>query len=71
MAGLRAELGTELLGSLSPAERREMPTLNPELERLRVRPRGVGYRYSYSYTHPIPALAPAQMCPATARDMYL
>lgn len=36
VAGLRAELGTQLLGSLSPAERQEMPTLNPELERLKV-----------------------------------
>ena len=36
VAGLRAELGTELLGSLSPEERRELPTLNPELERLQV-----------------------------------
>ena len=38
VAVLRAELGTELMASLSPAERGELASINPSLGRLQVSP---------------------------------
>ena len=36
VAAFKAELGTGLMASLSPAERRELATINPSLQRLQV-----------------------------------
>lgn len=53
VAAFKAELGTGLMASLSPAERGELATINPNLQRLQVSTAFIRARVSVtSYTFP-------------------